>query len=182
VTVRPVRWSEDDALLAVLDTSFTTDRVYRVDRSRLGFTLVEQRIDPPLRKDYRRVTDDLGLREMDCVRVAQDGERLVGFAAAEYASWNRRLLVRHLYVASESRGSGVGRALLEQVEAFARSAGARCLWVETQNVNYPAVRFYQRAGFRLCGLDESLYDPAGPGGDDVALFFVREVVQDGVRV
>ena len=55
-------------------------------------------------------------------------------------------------------------------------AGARCLWLETQNTNYPAIQFYQHVGFRLCGLDESLYDPAGPGRNEIALFFVRELI------
>jgi ribosomal protein S18 acetylase RimI-like enzyme len=39
----------------------------------------------------------------------------------------------------------------------------RCLWLETENVNYPAIGFYRRAGFRLCGLDDILYRPGDPG-------------------
>ena len=61
-----------------------------------------------------------------------------------------------------ARGVGIGRALLQAIEPIARAAGALRLWLETQNVNYPAIRFYRRQGFRLVGLDESLYDPAGP--------------------
>jgi hypothetical protein len=49
------------------------------------------------------------------------------------------------------------------------------MWVETQNINIPAIQFYQRAGFRFCGLDEALYDPEEPGRHEVALFWVREL-------
>ena len=65
--------------------------------------------------------------------------------------------------------------MLNENVTFARSAGARCLWVETQNVNYPAIQFYRQVGFQLCGLDESLYDPEGPGRNEIALFFAREL-------
>jgi len=44
-------------------------------------------------------------------------------------------------------------------------------------VNYPAIQFYRRLGFRLCGLDETLYRPddsaSVPG--EVALFFARDL-------
>ena len=78
-------------------------------------------------------------------------------------------------VAPQHRGGGLGRALLNAVVALAHSTGARCVWLETQNINYAAIQFYRRAGFRLCGLDESLYDPQSPVGGEVALFFVREL-------
>src|SRR5262249_55920874 len=100
---------------------------------------------------------------------------LVGFAAARHETWNRRVVVLHLYVAAGHRGRGIGRALIDHLDGFARTVGARCLWLETQNVNYPAIQFYRRLGFRLCGLDESFYDPAGPAAGEVALFFVREL-------
>lgn len=174
--LRPARWPDDLALLAGLDTSFTTERIYRVAGSEDGFVLVEEPADPPLRKDYGRISDEPRIVEMDCAIIAEDEGHPAGFAAAEYAAWNRRALVWHLYVAPEHRGRGLGVALLDQLDLFARSAGARCLWLETQNTNYPAIRFYRRAGFRLCGLDVSLYDPLGPAGNEVALFFSRDVI------
>ena len=45
---------------------------------------------------------------------------------------------------------------------------------ETQNVNHSAVQFYLAAGFRLCGLDDSFYDPVEHPGE-VALFFARNL-------
>jgi ribosomal protein S18 acetylase RimI-like enzyme len=39
-------------------------------------------------------------------------------------------------------------------------------------VNSPAIAFYRRQGFTLCGLDLSLYDPAGSAPGEAALYFV----------
>src|SRR2546426_241008 len=175
LAIHPVRWPDDIPLLAGLDTSFATDRIYRVIRDEFGFRLAEEKVDSSLHKDHRSVADDDTLREMDYALVAERDGELVGFAAAEHEAWNRRVIVRHLYVAARRRRSGIGRALLDHLDIIARSAGARCLWLDTPNVNYPAIQFYRHMGFRLCGLDESLYDPAGPGRNEVALFFVREL-------
>ena len=52
--------------------------------------------------------------------------------------------------------------------------GATRLWVETQNVNAPALAFYRRCGFALCGLDASLYEPTTVP-DEIALFLVKQL-------
>jgi GNAT superfamily N-acetyltransferase len=177
VSIRPARWPDDLALLQGLDTSFTTDRIYDARGDGLGFTLAEEAVDPPLHKAYGSAADlEPRLSEADFAVVAENEEGLVGLAAVKVEAWNRRAVVWHLYVAKAACRSGIGAALLKETEAFARSVGARCLWVETQNVNYPAIQFYRRVGFRLCGLDDSLYDPPAHGRNEVALFFVRELI------
>lgn len=46
-------------------------------------------------------------------------------------------------------GRGVGSALLATVEAAARQAGCRRVWLITTNDNLEALRFYQRRGYAL---------------------------------
>ena len=58
-------------------------------------------------------------------------------------------LLWDIRVAPASRGRGVGRALLGAAEAWAQAHDARWLEVETQNINAPACRFYERNGFVL---------------------------------
>ena len=177
LTIRPAQWPDDLARLAGLDSSFTTDRIYRVDRDEWGFAVTEERVDPPLHKVYGSIDHlEPRIQEADFAVVAEQEGGLVGVAAVKYEPWNRRVEVWHVYVAPAARRSGLGTALPNETEAFARSAGARCIWVETQNINYPAIQCYRRAGFRLCGLDEAFYDPKGPGRNEIALFFVRELI------
>jgi ribosomal protein S18 acetylase RimI-like enzyme len=94
--------------------------------------------------------------------------------ATRYEAWNRRVVIWHLYVSGEYRRRGVGGRLLETALAAAREAGARTAWLETSNLNVPAVRAYERLGFVLCGLDTTLYDGT-PAEGEVALFFSRRL-------
>jgi ribosomal protein S18 acetylase RimI-like enzyme len=177
-TVRPLRWPDDRPGIESLDTSFVTDRIYRLRRDDLAFALEAATVAPPLRKGYRLDAAAVErLSRMEHVAVAEADGALVGLAAASYATWNRRVPVEHCYVAPGARRRGVGRALMASVVDFARHRGARCVWLETQAENYPAVRFYRRLGFRFCGLDESLYDPRSlpAGAPDTALFFALDL-------
>jgi len=90
-------------------------------------------------------------------------------------AWNRRAVLHHLYVTRAVRRIGLGHALVTAAIGAARDRNARCLWVETQTVNYGAVQFYRSMGFEWCGFDTSLYDPSAAGIAEVALFFWRDV-------
>ena len=56
------------------------------------------------------------------------------------------------------RLAGAGTALLSGVQAVARRAGCRRLWVVTTNDNVDALRFYQRRGLRLAHLRPGAVD------------------------
>ena len=176
ITLRPAIWPDDLAALSMLNTSFETSKVYRVVCDGLSFQIDETKVDPPLRKSYdideREGWDYAVIAESSCV-IAESGGVLVGFAAAEYQQWNRRAVIWHLYVSPGHRRLGIATQLLGALTDYAKNAGARCLWLETQNVNYPAIQFYLRSGFRLCGLDDTLYDPATVDPQEVALYFTR---------
>jgi GNAT superfamily N-acetyltransferase len=162
--------------LGALDTSFSAPVVYRVRRDALSFCLEEEAVDPPLRKSYGSILADVArIRRLGHVVVAELDGALVGVVAADLATWNRRVQIEHLYVAASVRGRGVGRALVDSVVAYARDVRSWCVWAETQNTNYPAVQFYRRCGFQLCGLDERLYDPETQSIDETALFFALDL-------
>jgi ribosomal protein S18 acetylase RimI-like enzyme len=184
VTVRPVRLPEDQQPLLDLDCSFTTDRVYQIVRAPLAFALEDRAADPPVRKEFPLTDDDFAAgRAWEQGAVAERAGLVVGFTGFTHQRWNRRTEIRHLYVAPWLRGQGLGRMLIEAVAAAAMAVGTRCLWVETSNFAYPAIQFYRRVGFELCGLDTSLYDPTGPAAAETALYFSRPLptTDDGRR-
>lgn len=169
VEIRP--WVPQDASgVAGLETSFSTDRVFRVDFTGGCHCLREVRLDSPVTKRYAAPAPEAG----GVALVAEVGGLVVGYAEIAVEAWNRRAIVRHLYVDARHRRHGVATALLDQLDAAARRAGARCLWVETQNVNWPAVQFYTAAGFVHSGLDTSLYDAVTHPGE-IALFLTRDI-------
>ena len=173
--IRPVDLPSDCASLLELDTAFITDRIYTLAATEASFTLVERAVTPPLRKHFS-LAEELGedrLWQQGFVAVA-DGA-IVGFAAVRYEAWSRRAAIWHLYVAPAQRGRGIGQALLTAVTDYARSVEARCLWLETSSVNYPAIQFYRRMGFTWCGLDLTLYARDGEAAGETALFFARDL-------
>jgi ribosomal protein S18 acetylase RimI-like enzyme len=174
VVVRVATAAGDLDGIGKIDPSYSTDRIYRVRRSELGFWLEEERVRPPVHRGYCRPSPELS----DRLVVAGIGAEIVGSAELRFDPWSRRAEIEYLVVAGSFRGQGVGRLLIQALDERARQERAtRCLWLETQNVNFPAVQFYRRMGFRLCGLDETLYRPGVPGllPGEVALYFSRDL-------
>jgi ribosomal protein S18 acetylase RimI-like enzyme len=181
-TLRPARWPADEPGLAALDYSYTTDRVYRLRRDALSFQFTVETLASPLYKVYPSLESELPrLRATEHVMIAEAGGEVTGMVAANLEKWNRRVRVEYVVVAPAVRGRGIGRALMDSVVAFARDRGAWCVWLETQADNSPAIAFYRRLGFRLCGLDECLYDPASPAAGDLAVFFALELAPQAGR-
>ena len=173
--VRPARWPDDEAAIGAIEASYTTDRIYRLERGEMDLRLIPHPIDPPYHKVYPPMLGREGLRGLGHVVVAELDGRVVGVLAAALSAWNRRVWIEGLYVADAARRRGVGRALVESAIGYARRVGSPCLWLETQNTNYGAIQFYRRVGFRLCGLDERLYDPTTNSGNETALFFAMDL-------
>jgi ribosomal protein S18 acetylase RimI-like enzyme len=64
-----------------------------------------------------------------------------------------------MWVVPEGRGRGIARALVATVVAWARAAGYRRLLLDVADENLPAVRLYERCGFRATGVTGSLPPP-----------------------
>jgi GNAT superfamily N-acetyltransferase len=69
------------------------------------------------------------------------------------------------------RRRGIGRGLLERVEAYGRKVGASHVWLETSNVNVPGVAAYNRLGYTLCGADRLYYGSYMPG--ETAIYLAK---------
>jgi GNAT superfamily N-acetyltransferase len=84
--------------------------------------------------------------------VADDGDRLVGFAILNPYFPGPRLthglFLKELYVAASARSAGVGEKLIEGIRALARERGdTRVIWT-TGEENKGSQRFYDRLGMR----------------------------------
>ena len=58
--------------------------------------------------------------------------------------------LKRMYVAPEARGLGLGRAILEAIEARAAQLGLATLKLETGTAQPEALGLYRTAGFRRC--------------------------------
>lgn len=168
ITFRPARLPDEIGQIEAIDTAFTTPYVYRVQQDESTFQLIADPIDPPRHKQFS-IADEPPDMIWDDTTVALDDDRVIGVIAIVLSRWNRRAIVWHLYVDPLYRGQGIGRKLLDYGAAYARAQAMRCLWLETSNLDYPAIQFYRRVGFTVCGFDQTHYDLP----DEFAIFLSR---------
>lgn len=143
VTLRPMRRSDLDAVLAIEERAFP---------------------QPWSRAFFEK---ELAAPQAHCiVAVRDDGEpaALLGYAV----SWRVLDEVHLLNVAVHPghRGAAIGRRLLEHVLADGRATGGRVVYLEVRAGNVPARRLYRRLGFRDLGVRRGYY---GPGQDAIVM-------------
>lgn len=170
---REMKRQIDVEKLADFDASFSTSRIYRVSVKEISIEIVEQQLAELLHKKYSLDSIKNDIAEADYAVVAEDENVIAGLATIKYEAWNARAVLTGIFVAPEFRKKGVGKALIEFAENYAKAKAARCLFVETQNVNLPAIRFYQKSGFEFCGFDSSLYNPADISEGETAFYFCK---------
>jgi GNAT superfamily N-acetyltransferase len=92
--------------------------------------------------------------------LALVGDEAVGLAVFfyEYSTWRGSpgVYVQDLYVASQARGTGLGRQLLRAVRERARAWGGRYVKLTVYDGNQAAISFYRHLGFELCDDEQAL--------------------------
>jgi N-acetylglutamate synthase-like GNAT family acetyltransferase len=88
--------------------------------------------------------------------AASNGDTPLGLATFEIVDGECQLVTLH----AVEQWMGIGTALVKAVDAAAREAGCRRLWLVTTNDNLDALRFYQRRGFELVAVHCDLRDTA----------------------
>jgi ribosomal protein S18 acetylase RimI-like enzyme len=167
------------SLYAGVPITFTVESILEVttrnDRP-ISFPLSERQLDVPYEKNCDAIAGE-GPLQWAChfnlskwaLFVARSETRLVGGAAVAFDTPGMTLLegrqdlavLWDIRVLADVRRQGVGRTMLENVEAWARLRGCRQLKIETQNTNVPACRFYERRGYQLHAIRHNVY-PAFP--------------------
>jgi len=89
--------------------------------------------------------------------VAQQEEQIVGTASAVRKKTG--VYVRGMAVLPGSKGRGIGRLLLETIEAFAAEEGCKRLFLTTTPFLRRAIRLYEGFGFRV--VDDGVHDLFG---------------------
>ncbi len=87
------------------------------------------------------------------VLLAEVDGRLVGFLEARGGAFRRNRHVAHLVIGvlAEHAGRGIGTALMEEAERWARGHGIHRLELTVMAHNLGAVALYEKAGFTIEG-------------------------------
>ena len=114
-----------------------------------GSTLAEERAYPDALWHERAAGAAAG-----CDRATFVAERdgcWIGIVTGLARDQGAEPLLVSMFVDGNARRTGIGRALVDAVTAWARACGATRLTLWVTSDNYPAVRLYERCGFRATG-------------------------------
>ncbi len=185
IEIRPLT-SLSAELLDENSVGYTSDARYKVRKTeshkRTVITLDLISFDPPYVKRWEHSDEEEYSRYQDYAAQgytlgAYDGDRLVGFALTEPRSLDNTLWVWEFHVSEAYRRRGIGRRLMDALTEKALQAGFRCIGLETQSTNIPAITFYRAVGFEIDGLDLSFYTNTDAMDGEVALFMKKKLLQ-----
>jgi GNAT superfamily N-acetyltransferase len=135
-SIRNATAADLDALVRLLGVLFSIEADFRPDPARQ-------------RRGLERMLED---PERRAVLVAERGGAVIGMATAQLvistAEGAPSAVVEDVVIEPAERGRGAGRALLEAIEAWARSRGATRMQLLADRENVAALRFYERMGWR----------------------------------
>jgi GNAT superfamily N-acetyltransferase len=114
-----------------------------------------RRRDPNFAADHWREAQHRCAERHGIMLVAEDGGKAVGWAFAhdEHGELfvvepeRRHGFLAEIFVTPEARGKGLGRALIEGCEAWAKARGHKLLTIGVLAQNQAAIRSYGGAGY-----------------------------------
>ncbi len=119
------------------------------------------------------------LETLDLLEINRDGAAFGAYIDGECVGLAvyRKGFFAYLYLQSlsvlrKSRGQGVGKALLEAGKRYARDNGYRGIYLQAQDDNLNACRFYLHCGFEIGGFDNRIYTGSKQEGKADILFYM----------
>jgi ribosomal protein S18 acetylase RimI-like enzyme len=100
-----------------------------------------------------------GYLEEGRVLVARDDGAFVGHLQIVEGPTPGEVEIKNMAVVPDRRGTGVGRALIDEAIRDATERGATTVLVATATSDVGNLRFYQRCGFRFLSVDRDAFTP-----------------------
>lgn len=107
---------------------------------------------------------------------AYKGEQLAGLIEGSMETWNNRFRISNILVFDEFRNQNIGSEMMAFIFAKAKKMGARMVVLETQSCNIPAIRCYQKNGFKIIGFDTHAYSNRDIENREVRMEMGREIL------
>ncbi len=157
---------------------YETDKIFSVSTIGIGnsfeFTIREKNLS--YKKIWETNSEDINhlneIIEQGNSFGAFENNELVGWAICDFRTWNNSLFIENILLHEEFRGQNIGKLFIKNINRKARELQCRMVELEVQNTNYPAIKFYQKAGFTISGLNTKLYN----NSTETALFMSFDVM------
>lgn len=93
----------------------------------------------------------------DCIQIALEGEKIVGYIHAERGKFNRTRHTAYIVtgVLQSHRAKGIGTALFSRIDQWARENRITRLELTVECRNEPAKHLYEKSGFVVEGIRKS---------------------------
>jgi ribosomal protein S18 acetylase RimI-like enzyme len=165
ITIRPAEAEDLDAC-AGLEATYTTRNAWQIsvegDPARSGpLRLQLQQVRLPrtlvLALPSASAPFEQAWRSCSAAFVATAGELVCGYMLLQQLPDQAQALLARLLVDSAARGKGAGTELVRAARAWAVEQGLVRLLAHAPLRNSTGIEFYQRRGFRICGLSEHFY-------------------------
>lgn len=136
------------------DTSYIYEAVAEQRTECFGVMFQRTALPSFMRCGFDDVWGSEWLDEAELFAALED-EETVGLLEICMERWTQRLRISNFYVNPASRGKGCATQLLQYVKELAKLRHIRCIVLETQSCNDPAIQCYLRNGFVFSGCDLS---------------------------
>lgn len=136
--IRPATLSDIDALVAVENAVFATDRISR--------------------RSFRQLIEGDTAETF----IAEAGGGIRGYAMVLFRQGSGVARLYSLAVMPDGTGGGIGRKLLETAEQAAFDRDRLVLRLEVREDNARALSLYEKNGYRRIGREESYYEDGAP--------------------
>ncbi len=158
-----------------LDDSFETEYVWQMDGkwqpSAIDIAFRLRHLPRPMRVtgliSGEDVTNDFRSGGMLFIAYEQG---VKGYLDLTVSEWNQAAMINNFAVAPEFRRQGIGTLLMRTALDWARKQRLRVALLDTSTKAYPAICFYQKQGFTICGFNDQLYP-----NRDIALYFSQSL-------
>ncbi|AYZ13318.1 GNAT family N-acetyltransferase [Chryseobacterium arthrosphaerae] len=156
---------------------YSTDIIYSLSSIEFSgsfeFLLKEKHL--PYTKAWETTLEDIDelnlIIEKDHSFGAFVNNELAGWIICEHRTWNNSFYIENILIDEKHRRQGIGIMLIKNAIKEARKLNCRVIELETQNTNYPAIKFYRRMGFNVTGLNTRLYE----NSEEIALFMTLDL-------
>ncbi len=122
------------------------------------YALEELCFQPPIR--YSRAwMRQLIANPNSATWIAEDSKTMAGFAIVEWTTVPKGTIgyIQTIEVHPALRRRGIAAELLHRIEASARAAGARSIWLHVDVENAAAIQLYRSRGYAQKGREEHYY-------------------------